>query len=61
MPTAIELDDDEKAALIAELKRIIAADPFPMSPRVRTLRTILAKLEPFPPKPTGTPSHVLRR
>jgi len=65
----VELDDAEKAALIAELKRIIASDPFPMSPRIRKLRAILAKLappaarpQPCPaPKPAGTPSLSLSR
>src|SRR5947207_1372995 len=47
----VELDEGEKAALIAELKRIIAADPFPMSPRVRQLRAILEKLEPPAARP----------
>jgi hypothetical protein len=69
MPTPVELDDADKAALIAEVKRTIAADPFPMSPRVRTLRGILEKLqppsrraEPYPaPKPAGTPSLLLAR
>jgi hypothetical protein len=41
MPATVELDDAEKAALIAELKRTIAADPFPLSQRIRTLRTIV--------------------
>ena len=69
MPDAFDLDDAEKAALIAEVKRIIAADPFPLSPRVRTLRGILDKLqppspraEPYPaPKPADTPSLLLAR
>jgi hypothetical protein len=68
MPT-LELDDDEKAALVALLKRTIAADPYPLSPRVRRLRAILAKLQPpsarpqpHPaPKPAGTPSLLLAR
>jgi hypothetical protein len=67
MSTTPELDDAEKAALAAELKRTIAADPFPMSPRIHKLRAILAKLEPPPsrpkpyppPKPAGTPSLLL--
>jgi hypothetical protein len=67
MPATPELDEAEKAALIAELKRIIAADPFPLSPRIRMLRAILEKLqppspraEPYPaPKPAGTPSLLL--
>ena len=45
------------------------ADPFPLSPRIRKLRAILAKLEPpaarpqpFPaPKPAGEPSLLLTR
>src|SRR5438046_412684 len=42
-----ELDEGDKAALVGVLKRAIKADPFPMSPRIRTLRAILTKLEPF--------------
>jgi hypothetical protein len=69
MPATPELDDAEKAALIAELRRIISADPFPLSPRIRMQRAILEKLEPTParpqpypaPKPAGEPSHVLAR
>jgi hypothetical protein len=69
MPAAIELDDAEKAALVELLKQAIAADPFPLSPRVRTLRGILDKLQPPspraeplpPPKPSGTPSLLLAR
>jgi hypothetical protein len=64
-----ELDDAEQVALAAELRRVIAVDPFPLSPRIRKLRTILAKLEapaprpqPFPAaKPAGDPSHVLHK
>jgi hypothetical protein len=37
-------NDAEKATLAALLKQTIAADPFPMSPRVRQLRAILEKL-----------------
>jgi hypothetical protein len=64
-----DFTDAERAALIAELKQIIAADPFPLSPRIRMLRAILEKLEatparpqPYPaPKPAGTPSLLLTR
>jgi hypothetical protein len=67
--TTVELDEGEKAALVELLKRTIAADPFPLSPRVRTLRGILDKLQPpspraapYPaPKPAGTPSLLLAR
>jgi hypothetical protein len=44
MPATPELDEAERAALAAELRQVIAADPFPLSPRIRKLRTILAKL-----------------
>ena len=51
--------DHEKAALVALLKRTIDVDRFPFSPRICTLRGILAKLEP--PKPAPPPLPPLRR
>jgi hypothetical protein len=39
-------DDDEAAALIKELHDIVENDRYPFSPRVQTLRAILAKLRP---------------
>jgi hypothetical protein len=39
----VELEDGEKETLAALLKQTIAVDPFPMSPRVRQLRSILEK------------------
>lgn len=52
----IELDDDERAALAELLSDMIAADRFPLSPRIKRLRAILDKLgapkampEPYPP------------
>ena len=42
----LDLSDEEKRALGGLLKRTIADDPYPLSPRIRTLRGILAKLEP---------------
>ena len=53
-----QLTDDEKAALTALLKRTIDADRYPLSPRVRMLRGILAKLEG--PKPVPAPLPPLR-
>jgi hypothetical protein len=44
MPSAVDSTIPRKAALAELLRRTIAADPFPMSPRVRQLRAILAKL-----------------
>jgi hypothetical protein len=51
----IELSDDEVVALIRELADIVENDRYPLSPRIRTLKAILAKLrpeavrEPLPP------------
>jgi hypothetical protein len=47
------LTSDEKVALVALLKRTIDADRYPFSPRICTLRSILAKLEPQ--KPASAP------
>jgi hypothetical protein len=66
--TRLELNDRDKAALTAILRATIAADRYPLSPRVRQLRAILDKLEPPPARPEplppprriGEPSHVLR-
>jgi hypothetical protein len=38
------LTDDEKVALVALLKRTIADDRYPLSPRIEVLRGILGKL-----------------
>jgi hypothetical protein len=38
-----ELSDDDKAILAALLREIIARDRFPLSPRVRSYKTILDK------------------
>jgi len=46
MSTASELDDTDKAVLVALLHQVIAADPVPLSSRVNRLRAILVKLEP---------------
>jgi len=50
-----ELDDADKAVLIALLKVTIAADRFPMSPRIRRFKAILAKLDPPAPRPEPLP------
>ncbi len=62
----LDLSYAEKAVLVGLLKATIAADRFPLSPRVRTLRLVLDKLEPPlpaaeqhpPPKPPGERSTV---
>ena len=64
IPIAMQIDltDDEHSAIVEHLRGIIAATNFPHSPRMRSLRAILAKLdpverpEPLPaPKPPGGP------
>jgi hypothetical protein len=44
----LDLSDDEAAALTKELHDIVENDRYPFSPRIRTLRAILAKLRPEP-------------
>jgi hypothetical protein len=44
----LDLSEEETAALTQELHDIVENDPYPFSPRVRTLRAILAKLRPEP-------------
>jgi hypothetical protein len=58
----LDLSDEQAAALIRELDRIIADDRYPLSPRIMTLKAILAKLRPEPvrellppPKQYGAP------
>jgi hypothetical protein len=45
MPT-IDLTDDERAALVALIRRAIEEDRFPRAPRLDPLRSALAKLDP---------------
>jgi len=47
----IELTDEEAAALLRELNNIIENDRYPLSPRIRTLRYIRAKLPGAPAAP----------
>jgi hypothetical protein len=65
----LELTETERGVLVTMLRATIRADRFPLSPRIRTLRSILAKLEPSAPKaepipapkPPGEPSVALRK
>ena len=66
----LDLDDTEEAALVDLLVDSIERDRFPLSPRVKRLPSILAKLgvgsEPAtphypPPKPPGERSTVLAK
>ena len=63
-----DLSPEDRAAIAALLREVIAADRFPLSPRVRGWKAILDKLEPpkpipaLPPlRPPGQPSMVLRK
>ena len=64
-----DLTDDDRAALVELLKETIAADRFPLSPKIKRLKAILAKLAPSaprpeplpPPKPRGEHSAVLAK
>jgi len=58
-----DLSPDDKAIIAEQLRQTIAADRFPLSPRIKALKTVLDKLapqvprpEPPPLKPPGTPS-----
>jgi len=44
----LDLSDEEAVALAQELHDIVENDRYPFSPRVQTLRAILAKLRPEP-------------
>jgi hypothetical protein len=45
MPT-LDFSDDEHAAVTAAVRRSIAEDKYPMSPRLAPLKSALAKLDP---------------
>jgi hypothetical protein len=55
----LDLTDDEAAALLRELDGLIADDRYFMSPRIKTLKAIRAKIrpepvrQPLPPPPKG--------
>jgi hypothetical protein len=54
----LDLSDDEAAALTQELHAIVGNDRYPLSPRIRTLRGILAKLRPEPVREPLPPPKV---
>ena len=53
----LELTDEQTAALLSELDRIIDGDRYPLSPRIRNLKEIRSIIrpeevhEPLPPPP----------
>jgi hypothetical protein len=64
------LDPQDRADLARFLREAIEADRYPLSPRVRRLKELLAKVDPAPapavtphpaPKPIGEPSHLLAK
>ena len=64
----LELSETETDALRQLLRTTIDGDRFPLSPRLRPYKAILAKIdppkprEPLPPlKPRGEPSMLLRK
>jgi hypothetical protein len=54
----LDLSDDKAAALTKELNAIVENDRYPLSPRIRTLRGILAKLQPEPVRKPLPPPKV---
>jgi hypothetical protein len=54
----LDLSDEETAALIKELADITGNDRYPLSPRIQTLRAILAKLRPEPVREPLLPPKV---
>ena len=41
-----DLTDEERAAVLAAVRKALADDPFPRAPRLEALRSALAKLDP---------------
>jgi hypothetical protein len=56
----LDLTDDETAGLARLLSDTIDADRYPLSPRIRTLKTILAKIRPEPAREPLPPLKHLR-
>jgi alkanesulfonate monooxygenase SsuD/methylene tetrahydromethanopterin reductase-like flavin-dependent oxidoreductase (luciferase family) len=48
-----DLTDEEHAAVVAALRKLIGEDKFPFSPRLKPFKTALAKFDP--PKPKAAP------
>jgi hypothetical protein len=56
----LKLSDEETAALAALLRRMIAADRCPLSPRIRVLQAILDRIEPPPVREPSPSSYPIR-
>jgi hypothetical protein len=71
MPTVPDLTDDEHAELMPLLRDAIANERYFLSPRMKRLKGLLAKLDPASaeravtplpaPKPAGEPSLLYRK
>jgi hypothetical protein len=57
----LDLNDDETTALARLLTNRIDADRYPLSPRIQTLKGILAKLRPEPARESHRGSDLLVR
>jgi len=65
MPT-LDLTEEERAEILQAIRAAIDGERYVLSPRVKRLKSALAKLDPAsveravtpfpPPKPSGTPS-----
>jgi len=51
-----ELDDGDKTILAELLRETIERDRFPLSPKIKRLKAILAKLDPPAPRPEPLPA-----
>jgi hypothetical protein len=51
----LDLTDEETDALARLLRRTIDDDRYPLSPRVQTLKAILAKIQPEPAREPLSP------
>jgi hypothetical protein len=57
-----DLTDEERQAVIAAVRKALADDPFPRSPRLEPPRSALAKLDPASvPRPLPERVRCLRR
>jgi hypothetical protein len=68
-PVPPDLTGDDKAIIVELLRETIERDRFPMSPKIKRLKAVLAKFDPPaprpeplpPPKPPGERSVVLAK
>jgi hypothetical protein len=51
----LDLTDEEHAVLVRLVRKTLDEDRYPLAPRLDPLKSILAKLEPPPPRPEPLP------